>query len=333
MAGLSKYLLGDYIDTGDYVDRLSLGGLSEFPPLIVSCAITGANQGKESNPNLPEAPEEQAEQTYEAYQAGASIVHIHRRSSKNPAVMTTEVDEYREVNAMIRAKCPEIVIGDTASGGRIRTPGSDRVGELMTTSLGARPEVASFDITNFAVRARLKKRLPPLSGRDEDAIQELAYSLTPSEAEFILGLMKEHDIKPEFECFDIGDLQYLRSFIKAGLVEPPYLVQMVFHPAFNFPTIDYLMTAARCVPRDSIFSCIAAGATQFPLLAAAIAAGHHVRVGMEDNIYLARGRLARSNAELVERIVTIATSVGRRIATPAETREMLGLGAPRPFSY
>src|SRR4030067_95609 len=117
---LKDYLLHEYRDTSEYLAKLFRGGLSEFPPLIISCAITGANQGKEANINLPESAEEQAEQTYHAYKAGASIVHVHRRSSKNHAIMTQDPDEYKEVNALIREKCPDIIINNTAACGRVR---------------------------------------------------------------------------------------------------------------------------------------------------------------------------------------------------------------------
>ncbi len=332
MTELKNYLLDDYKDTQDYLDRFSRGGLSLFPPMIISCAITGANHGKEANINLPETPEEQAEQTYEAYKAGASVVHVHRRSGKNQAVMTTDPEEYKEVNAMIREKCPDIIINNTAACGRVRTL-DGQVGPLMLTSIYAAPEIASFDISNFANRMPLAKRNPPLTGRDEDVVNEFAYSITPTEAEGAIKLMKEYKVKPEYEIYDIGDLWYLKQLIRSGLVEGPHLVQMVFTEVVNFPTADYLTNLVRCCPRNSILSCIGVGAIQFPFITMAMILGLHVRVGMEDNIYIERGKLAESNGQLVEKIVRIAKELGRPIATPAQARQMLGLGAPREFKF
>lgn len=332
MSELKNYLMDDYRDTNKYLEKFSRSGLSAFAPLIISCAITGANQGKEANMDLPETPEEQAQQTYDAYKAGASIVHIHRRSSQNPAIMTANPDEYREVNAMIREKCPEIIINNTAGGGKIRLM-NGTVSPPGIVSLSACPEMASFDISNFVARATLKKRMAPLTGRDQDMVVEYVYGISPTEAEDFLKLAKQYNIKPEYECFDIGDLQYLKGFIRAGLVEGPHWIQMLFTEATSFPTLEYLVTAIHHLPENSLFSVIGVGAVQFPILTAAIIAGAHVRVGMEDNIYLGKGRLAKSNAELVEKIVRIATELGRPIATPAQAREMLKLGAPRDFKY
>ncbi|NCB74345.1 MAG: 3-keto-5-aminohexanoate cleavage protein [Clostridia bacterium] len=330
MSELRDYYVEDYLDAEKYISKLSRSGLSQFSPLIISCAITGANQGKEANPNLPETAEEAAQQTFDAYNAGASMVHVHRRSSQNNAVMTKDPNEYRELNAMIRDRCADIIINNTAGGGRTRLPDGS-ISPLLTVSLDAKPEVASIDISNFVSRAKMKKRLPPLTGRDEDQIVEYSYSIMPTEAEQVMGMMRENGIKPAFECFDIGDLQYLHGFIGAGIAEAPHLVEVVFNNGTCFPTIDYMMTAMKYMPKNTVFSAIATGATQFPLLAAAIILGANVRVGMEDNIYLGKGQLAKSNAELVEKIVRIANELGRPIATPAQAREMLGLGAPRAY--
>jgi 3-keto-5-aminohexanoate cleavage enzyme len=339
METLKNYLIHEYRETPDYVAKLSRGGLSEFPPLIISCAITGANQGKEANINLPESAEEQAEQTYGAYKAGASIVHVHRRSSKNHAIMTQDPDEYKEVNALIREKCPDIIINNTAACGRVRqvtTPVSPEAGgkvsPLMLTSIYAGPDISSLEISNFAGRFKRKKRMPPLSGRDEDIIEEHAYGITPSEVEYAISLMKQYDVKPEYEIYDLGDILYLNQLIDLKLVQPPYFVQMVFG-AINFPTASYLLETIRCLPRDSILSCIGIGAVQYPLITMAMILGCHVRVGMEDNIYIERGKLAESNAQLVEKAVRIAKELGRPIATPAQAREMLGLPGPRDFKY
>lgn len=330
MAGVKDFLIQDYRNVDKYLNKLSRSGLANFSPLIVTCALTGGNHGKEANPNLPETPEEQAQQAYDAYNAGASMVHVHRRSSANPAVMTADPEEYTEVNRMIRAKCPDIIINNTAGGGKMRMP-NGAISPAFTVSISAKPEVCSIDISNFVAAGVLKKRQPPLTGRDEDQPVEFAYGLLPSEAAAALQMMKENGCKPEFECFDIGDLQYLKSFIRAGLVDDPYLVQMVFGEATNYPTIDYMQTAMNCMPDNSIFGTIAVGATQFPLLAAAIVLGGNVRVGMEDNVYISKGELATGNGQLVEKIVRIAKELGRPIATPEQAREMLGLGAPRQY--
>lgn len=324
-------LMDYWKDANNYLDQVARYGLAKMPPLIVTCAITGGNQGKEANPGLPETLEEQVQQTYDAYNAGASMVHIHRRDPKNPAVMCKTAEDYKEINAAVRAKCPDLIINNTAGGGKIRTT-DGQLTPAFLTSIPAAPEVASIDITNYAWRDVLKKREAPLFGRDEDLVREGAYGITPTEAEECLKLMKQYGCKPEFECFDIGDLNYLKGFMASGLVDPnePQFVQMVYN-GLNFQTPEYMLTTIKHLPKNCIFSTIAVGAPQWALLAMSIVMGGHVRVGMEDNLYLEKGKKAENNAQLVEKIVKIAELLGRPIATPAQAREMLGLGAPRQY--
>lgn len=324
--------IDEYRNMSKYLSKLSRYGLAKFTPLIVTCAITGGNQGKEANPNLPETLEEQVQQTYDAYNAGASIVHIHRRDPKNNSTVTGNWKDYQEVNARIREKCPDLIINNTVGGGRLRLNDNLTSGNLLTVAIQAKPEIASLDISNYSIRKVVKKRPEPLDGLKEDQLLEMSYTIMPSEAEKVLTMMQENGCMPEYECFDIGDLLYLNGFIASGKVpkEGPHLVQMVYGGA-NFPTVDYMQTVIKHLPENCIYGTIATGAAQWPMLAASIILGGHVRVGMEDNIYLEKGRLAKSNAELVEKIVRIATELGRPIATPAQAREILGLGEPRQY--
>jgi len=333
MSEIKDYLLENYKDTYDYSYKLWRSGLSSFPPMIVSCAITGSNAGKEINSNLPESMEEQVEQTYEAYKAGASIVHIHRRNPQNPAEMTQNSDDYREVNIKIREKCPEIVINDTASCGRFRLgEGNSPWTPMVLTSINADPEIASLDITNYCSLTPLPKREPPLFGRDEAIVREMSYAITHTEVRKSVELMREHGIKPEFECFELGDIHYVNKLVQSGYVDlnnGPHLIQFVFTTGSNWPTAQYMSMVINAVPRGCILGIIAPGAMQFSVLAMAIVQGLHVRVGMEDNVYIEKGKKAESNAQLVEKIIRIANELGRSIATPSQTRQMLGLGKPR----
>jgi len=330
MKELKDYIF-DYANTRDMKQRM-LRGMANLPPLIISVAITGANQGKEANPNLPETPEEQAQQTCDAYKAGASLVHVHCRKKGNPAEPSQDTDDYKEVNAMIRAKCPDIIINNTAAGGRMRFGDNDKVGDLMVSSIYAKPEVASFDTSNYATRAIRKARKPPLTGRPDDSPIEFSFSMTPSEAEKVAMIMKENGAKPEFEIFDTGDLHYLYDLIAGGYVEKPYWIQLLMHPGANFPTPSYLLTMLEQTPPGSLVSVIGVGPSQIPMLTIAIILGCHVRVGMEDNVYIEKGRLAQSNAQFVEKIVRIAGELGRDIATPMQARKMLGISeVPRQY--
>ena len=333
MSEIKDYLVENYKDTNFYTSKMWKYGLSDFAPMIVTCAITGGNAGKEANPNLPEGIDEQVQQTYDAYKAGASAVHLHRRNPDNPAQMTQDPELYKELNIKVREKCPDIIINDTAACGRIKTGDSEFSPQLLA-SVYAEPEVASLDITNYCSLAVMKKREPPLFGRDETIMREMTYTITQTEVEYAIGLMKERRIKPEFECFEMGDMHYLNRLIQSGYVDQnngPHLIQYVFTTGSNWPTSQYMAMLIQAVPKNCMLGIIAAGAMQFPVLTMAMIHGLHVRVGMEDNIYIERGKLAESNAQLVEKIVRIANELGRPIATPAQARQMLGLGEPRKW--
>ena len=329
--GWKEYLPENFKETYDYSAKIWRSGLASFPPLIVTCAITGGNAGKEINPNLPESLEEQVQQATEAYQAGASMVHIHRRKPDNPCEVTDDPALYLEVNREIRKRCPDLIINNTAIGGRFKISDTE-LSEQQWTSIYARPEVASLDISNYCSVMKLPKREPPLFGRDQEIMREWVYTISQSEVLRTLDLMQEYGVKPEFECFAMQDLLYVKRTMDAGYKDPnggPINIQFVYTGGSNWPTMDYMVAIKNAVPKGCNLGIIAAGAQQFPLLAMAIVQGFHVRVGMEDNVYMEKGVLAKSNAELVEKIVQIAKLLGRPIATPAQAREILGLGEPR----
>ena len=271
--------------------------------------------------------------TYDAYKAGASMIHIHRRDPENPSMMTTNYELYIEVNKRIREKCPDVIINNTCVGGRKRS--GTEVSGLMLTSLKANPEIASLDTSNYCSKVRLPARKPPLTGRDEEITRETSYSITDSEALSVLEMMKERGIKPEFECFQMSDIHYINRLTRAGYTDAsggPHMVQYVFTPGSGWPTSEFMTTMVNAVPKGCLLGVIATGAQQFPVLAQALCKGLHVRVGMEDNVYIERGKLAESNAQLVAKIVRIAGELGRKVATPEQARQMLGISqTPRTW--
>ena len=335
MEEFEKYLPENFIETNEYSKRLWRSGLSDLPPAIITCAITGSNAGKEANPNLPETLEEQVEQCYEAFKAGASMVHIHRRNPDNPCEVTMDPAMYVEVNRLVREKCPDIIINNNCTGGRMRTSPTT-LGDLRMTSITASPEVGSLDTSNYCSKIRLPKREPPLFGRDEEVWKENAYSITDDEALYVAQQMTEHGTKPEFECFSMADFHYVSRLVKKGYKDPfggPHLVQYVFTAGSGWPTSQYLDMLVAALPKNCVLGIIATGAQQWPILAQALCKGLHIRVGMEDNLYVERGRLAKSNGELVEKAVRIAHELGRAVATPAQARMMLGLPSiPREWN-
>lgn len=177
----------------------------------------------------------------------------------------------------------------------------------------------------------MKARKAPLFGRDEDGLLKFHYSISPDNAKFVAKTMAENDIKPEFEMFDIADVKYVNRLVKEGIVQEPYWISMLFNGNGTIPTPDMMLAATRALPDKSLLNIIGIGAAQFPMLAMGIILGHHVRVGLEDNVFYAPHQLAESNAQMVERVVRLAKDLGRPVATPAQAREMMGLGAPRQY--
>lgn len=327
-----KYLMGDIRDSVDYLSLVEKKGLKDLPPLIITCAITGGLHGAELNPNLPEDLEAQVESAKAAYEAGASMIHIHRRKPDDLKSMSYNHEEFREINRRIREACPDLIINNTCLGGRYINIENQTVSDILHGSIKAEPEVASVDMSCFSSHLPLKARTGDLTGRDNDEILKFNFFMDYDDARTTLKEFKAHGIKPELELFDIGDIKYINQFIKEGLLEGPHWIQMLFGGNGTMPTPQSLINAASLLPKDSIFSVIGIGGYQTAILTIAIIMGYHVRVGLEDNVFYAPGQLAESNAQLVERIVRIAKELGRPIATPQQAREMMGLD-PNPRQY
>ena len=318
-------LTWDYSNPREY---LELHEKFMMSPLIVSCAITGGWQGKEVNPNMPETPEEQAKSAFGAYEAGASIVHVHARDPKKgyaPAI--GDKDIYYDINKRIRELSPDIIINDTTGGG----PGMSVEERLQ--SVYANPEMCSLNMGTLAMVGKGRARKPPLSGRDEDQVIEAVFANTYTDTERFAKEMLDHNIKPEMETFGDGNWSLIDNLINKQLLKPPYLVQLVFGmQSATPPTPWHIMNQTAFAPPNTMFNILGIGVHQVPMTTFAILMGMHVRVGMEDNVYYARGAKAESNAQLVERVVRIAKECNRPIATPAEAREMLGI-SKTPSKY
>ena len=331
MKELKNYLLGDYRDMMRRIEHTHRYGAAKLPPLIITCAVTGGNQGAEANPAIPETLEDQVQACYDAYNAGASMVHIHRRDPNNLADVTERWEDYLEVNHYVREKCPDLIINNTIIGCHNIDMETGCIGEPLSVSLEARPEVGSLDIYATSGRLLLKPRLPPLSPRSGPPYREYNFYMPASTCIDMTNKLKERGIVPEWEIFDMGNLKLLNAMIAQGVAEAPYWMQVAFGPSGIPASPEKLLDATMTMPGKSLMSVLAVGACQTVMATMAILMGHHVRVGLEDNIYYQHGELASSNAQMVERIVRIARELGREIATPAEAREMIGLGAPRAY--
>ncbi len=312
----------NYSDPYEYIRRVEG---KEMPPLIITVAITGGAAGKERNPYLPETPEEQALSTYEAYKAGASSVHIHARDETGAETSTDPV-RYLDVNRRIRALCPDIIIGNTTG----ISPWDSR--ERAVQVLDALPEICSLNMGPFHFYMLHKKRGFPLKGRPNDIQRDDVLMVTWKDIERIAKIALERDIKPELEIYNASMFWNVQRLISENLIKKPYWMELIFSSGFEPPVPKALVNIVDCVPRDTMWSVIGVGPHELPLATLSIIMGGHVRVGFEDNLFYRKGELAKSNAQLVKRIVSIANELGREIATPALAREMLGISnIPRQY--
>ncbi|WP_432662577.1 3-keto-5-aminohexanoate cleavage protein [Wukongibacter baidiensis] len=266
--------------------------------LIITAALTGAEVTKEQQPNLPVTPDEIAEAAYECYKAGASIVHVHARDKDgNP---TQDFEVYKEIKEKIEAKCNIIV--QPSTGGAVWHSAEER---LQPVELAPEMATLSCGTCNFG---------PDVFMNSQEYIEKFAKR------------MKELGVKPEVEVFERGMINNALRLVKKGFIEAPVHFDFVLGVPGACPgTPDDLMHMVRSIPVGSTWTVAGIGRAETPLAVMSIMLGGHVRVGFEDNIYYTKGVLAKSNAQLVERIVRIAKELEREVATPDEAREILGI--------
>ena len=274
--------------------------------VIITCALTGGIHGKEANPLLPEQPDEIVAQGIAAWRAGASILHVHARNPDGTSTMSTEI--FGEIHQRLCAETDAIV--------QLTTGGSPRlsVAERLNTVLLA-PEMASLNLglLNFFIRG-----------------EQVFFSNHRSDIEHFAAEMRQRNVKPELEAYNIAMIEEAEHLIATGLLEPPYVINCVLHTPTQGGlrgTPRNLMDMVERLPPDTICNVSSMGRTQLPITSMALALGLNVRVGMEDNVYYRRGELVKNNAQLVERTVRIARELERPIASPTEARNILGLHA------
>jgi uncharacterized protein (DUF849 family) len=268
--------------------------------LIITVATTGAMTTKENTPYLPTQPEEIAEEVYGAYQAGAVVAHIHVRTEDGKATMA--LDRFEKTVGLVREKCPDIIVNMTSSGG---LGFSDEERILPHTVL--KPDMGTFDAgsMNFYKGVFLN---------------------SPTFLEKLGAAYIEHGIKPEVEVFDAGMVWNAKRLLKDGFLLAPIHFQCCMHVHGGMEgTARNLVHLVDSLPEGSTWSAFGCGPTANLIMAMAINMGGHVRVGMEDNVYLSKGVLAKNNYEFVEKVQRLAKEFGRPVANPEEARQILGL--------
>ena len=268
--------------------------------LIISCCICGAEVTKENNPAVPYTVEEIAREAKSAYDAGAALIHLHVRW--DDGTPTQDKGRFQECVDAIRKVCPDVII-QPSTGGAVGMTDLER---LQSTEIVPTPEMATLDCgtCNF--------------GGDEIFIN------TDNTINNFGDIMKERGIKPECEVFDKGMIDLALKAAKKGHIDYPMHFDFVLGVQMT-ATVRDLVFMAGSVPPGSTWTATGIGKTCWDIVAATIALGGHVRVGFEDNVYMSKGVLAKSNGEMVERVVQIAKLLNREIATPDEARAILGL--------
>jgi 3-keto-5-aminohexanoate cleavage enzyme len=313
----------DYTDSHDFMERVR-GGM---PPLVICVACNGGIQGREANDVIPETADEIAASVGAAYDAGAAMVHVHARDPEDMTRGARHAEAWREVLGKVRARCPEIIINATTGGGPNMTM------EERASSIEARPEVASLNLAPDMSRFRLKERKAPLPNPRPAMEIDECIPFTYGQIHAFAELMKTNHVKPELEMYHPGCAWVVQSLIDNGLLQKPYWIQTVMgYQTGSYPTVEHILGLLKEFPEDAVWLCSAIGPFQLPLTTLATLMGGHVRVGLEDNVYYARGQKATGNAQLVERSVRIARELNRPVATPAQARAMLGL-ASQPTVY
>lgn len=297
--------------------------------IIISCAITGSIHTPSMSPHLPVTAAQIADSALGAARAGAAILHLHARDPANGRP-SSALAHWMGFLPAIKAGC-NAVINMTTGGSAVMT-----VEQRLEAPLVAAPEMCSLNMgtMNFALYPMLGKDRVWLHDWEEPFLRnsdDLVFKNTPRDIEGVLRLMGAgRGARFEFECYDLSHLYMLAHFRDRGLVTGPVFVQFVMGVLGGVAAEpSHLMhmkeTADRLFGPDYAFSVLAAGRQQMALAAMSAAMGGHVRVGLEDNLYIARGQLAVSNAQQVEKVRGIVEALGRVVATPDEARAMLGL--------
>lgn len=270
--------------------------------LIITAAICGAEVTKKQNPNIPYTVREIGIEAEKAFLAGASIIHLHIR--EDDGTPTQDIKRFQACVNEIKNRCPDVIV-QPSTGGAIGMSNEER---LQPIFIDPPPEIATLDCgtMNFG---------------DDEIFVNTENTIVKFAQE-----MNSRGIKPELECFDKGMIDMALRLNKKGYIKDPMHFNFVLGVIGGIAaTPRDLVFMINSIPKNSTFTVCAIGRHEFPMVTLSIVMGGHARVGFEDNIYLSKGVLAKSNSELVEKIVRISKEIGRDIAPPYEARKILGL--------
>jgi uncharacterized protein (DUF849 family) len=279
---------------------------------IITAALTGVLTTREQSPAIPYTPAEIAEEARRSVDAGASIVHIHaRQPDGRPAF---DVETYAQIDGELRQRCPDVIIN--YSTGAIGIDRETRIHHIRAH----KPDMAALNMgsMNYAIYSRKKKTY----------YHDHIFANPFKDIQFFLEAMNEAGTRPEMECFDTGHINNAQPLIDLEILQPPYQFSLIMGVLGGIPaSTKNLVQQVDQLPAGSHWQVIGIGQKQWKLAAAAVSMGGNVRVGLEDNLYLPNGELAKSNGELVAKAAELVRLVGGEVATIAEVREILQLGS------
>lgn len=276
---------------------------------VITAALTGVIATREQCPAIPYTPREIAEEARRAAEAGASIVHIHARTPEGGPEWSVET--FREILTEVRARTKVIV---NFSTGAVGIAAEERVAHIAEL----RPEIGALNMgsMNYAIYSEKRKAF----------YHDHVFANPFKDIQLFLETMNRAGVRPELECFDAGHIANTRPLIDMGVLKPPFQFSLIMGVLGGIPgTTRHLVDQVDSLPAGSHWQVIGIGLKQWPLVAAAVTMGGNVRVGLEDNFYLEEGRMAKSNADLVEKAARMVRDLGSTVASIDDARLVLTL--------
>jgi 3-keto-5-aminohexanoate cleavage enzyme len=279
---------------------------------IITAALTGALTTRKQSPYIPYTAEEIAAEARRSVEAGASIVHIHARAEDGSPAW--DVATFARIDAALRERCPDVIVN--YSTGAVGLAREERIGHISALS----PDMAALNMgsMNYAIYSEKHKTF----------YHDHVFANPFGDIRFFLEAMNAAGTRPELECFDAGHINNAVPLLDLGILRSPLQFSLIMGVLGGIPaSVKNLVQQVDALPRGAYWQVIGVGRTQWPLAAAAIGMGGNIRVGLEDNLYVSDGVLARSNGELVEKAAELVRMLGGAVASVAEAREILQLPA------
>ncbi len=280
---------------------------------VITCALTGVLANRKQCPGIPYTPAEIADEAKRAYDAGASVVHIHARNDDGSPTFSPAV--FAQIKAEIRKRCPIIL---NFSTGTIL----DDVADQCTYLRESKPEIGALNMGTMNYSKYSEKR--------KEFVFDMVFSNTYGKIMTMLKAMNEAGVKPELECFDTGHTHGIWPLLDMGILKAPLQFSFIVNVLGGIPaTVESLQLQTKIMPAGSEWEVIGISKCGWRMIATGLVLGGNIRAGLEDNLYLPNGEMARSNGDLIEVAARMARDVGRKVATVEQAREILSLGPAR----